>query len=147
MQGFFAFRSAIAADGRFFAPAGDARVSIVDVRDIAAVAAKALTEDGYGDKIFDVTGPDALTHAEMAAELSAVVGKPVVYIDVPDGTMRAALLDFGLPEWQVDGLIEDYAHYRRDEASAVSTAVADVTGRAPRSFAAFAREYATLFSS
>jgi len=47
MQGLLGFRSSIAAEGRFFAPVGDARVSIVDARDIAAVAAAALTEHGH----------------------------------------------------------------------------------------------------
>jgi hypothetical protein len=56
------------------------------------------------------------------------------------------LLQQGYPEWQVDGLIEDYAHYRRGEAAAISTAVEDVTGRPARSFASFARDYKAAFS-
>jgi uncharacterized protein YbjT (DUF2867 family) len=54
----------------FFAPIGDARVSLVDVRDIAAVAAKVLTESGRSGKFYDITGPEALTHAELASQLS-----------------------------------------------------------------------------
>ena len=59
--------------------------------------------------------------------------------------MREALVGFGLPQWQADGLIEDYAHYRRGEAAIVSTSVHDVTGRAARSFATFARDYKQAF--
>jgi len=55
--------------------------------------------------------------------------------------MRDALVGFGFPEWQADGLVEDYAHYRRGEASSVSSAVRDVAGHPPRSFGAFADEY------
>jgi hypothetical protein len=60
--------------------------------------------------------------------------------------MRDALLGLGIPSWQTDGLIEDYAHYRRGEASTISPAVRDVTGRPPRSFAAFARDYRQAFA-
>jgi len=59
--------------------------------------------------------------------------------------MREALLGFGIPEWQADGLIEDYAHYRRGEASTISTSVRDVTGHPPHSFADFARDYKQVF--
>src|SRR5262249_34874530 len=63
MQGLLGFRTSIATEGRFFASAGDARVSIVDVRDIAAIAAAALTQEGHVGRTYDITGPEALTHA------------------------------------------------------------------------------------
>jgi uncharacterized protein YbjT (DUF2867 family) len=145
MQGFLAFRSSIASKGSFFAPAGDAEVSIVDVRDIAAVAATALTESGHEGKIYDVTGPDALTHMDIAAQLSDVLGRQVTFVDIPESAMREALIAHGFPEWQADGLTEDYAHYRRREASNVSSTVPDVTGRPARSFLTFARDYKEAF--
>jgi uncharacterized protein YbjT (DUF2867 family) len=146
MQGLLGFRSSIISQGRFFAPAGDARVSIVDVRDIAAVAAAALTESGHTGKIYDITGPEALTHAEMASQLSDALGRDIAFVDTPEQAMRDALLGLGIPSWQTDGLIEDYAHYRRGEASTISPAVRDVTGRPPRSFAAFVRDYRQAFA-
>jgi uncharacterized protein YbjT (DUF2867 family) len=82
MQGLLGFRSSIISEGRFFAAAGDARVSIVDVRDIAAVAATALTESGHEGKTYDVTGPEALTHAEMASQLSETLGRRISFVDV-----------------------------------------------------------------
>jgi uncharacterized protein YbjT (DUF2867 family) len=146
MQGLLGFRSSIASEGRFFAPAGDSRVSIVDVRDIAAIAVVALTEAGHEGKTYDITGPEALTHAEMATQLSNALGRQVAFVDIPETAMREALLGFGIPEWQADGLIEDYAHYRRGEASTVSTSIRDVTGHPPHSFADFARDYKQVFS-
>ena len=146
MQGLLGFRSSIISEGRFFAAAGDARVSIVDVRDIAAVAATALTESGHEGKTYDVTGPEALTHAEMASQLSETLGRRISFVDVSEAAMRDALLSLGMPEWQVDGLIEDYAHYRRGEASGISTAVEDVTSFRSRSFLAFTRDYKQAFS-
>ena len=55
------------------------------------------------------------------------------------------LIGFGLREWQADGLIEDYAHYRRGEATDVSTAVQDITGQPARSFDVFASDYRSSF--
>ena len=145
MQGLLTFRRSIASEGRFFAPIGGARVSLVDVRDIAAVAAAALTGSGHHGRTYDLTGPDALTHAEMASQLSKALGTSINFVDMPEQAMREALVGFGMLEWQADGVIEDYAHYRRGEASTVSSAFRDVTGDPPHSFAAFARDYRPAF--
>jgi uncharacterized protein YbjT (DUF2867 family) len=146
MQGLLGFRASIVEEGKFFAAAGDAKISAVDVRDIAAVAAAALTEDGHHGRSYDITGPRALTHAEMAEGLSDALGHRIEFIDVPPDAMRGALVGAGFQAWQADGLIEDYAHYRRGEASAVASGVKDATGSDPRSFADFARDYAAAFS-
>jgi hypothetical protein len=69
----------------------------------------------------------------------------VTFVDVPPETFAAGLRG-PLPDWQVDGLLEDYAHYRRGEAAAVLPPVAEVTGRAPRAVDEFARDYADAFS-
>jgi uncharacterized protein YbjT (DUF2867 family) len=145
MQGLLRFRASILSESRFAAPMGAARVSMVDVRDIAAVAARALTEDGHEGKTYDITGPDALTYGEAAAHLTQVLGREILFADIPEASMRATLAAWRMPEWQADGVIEDYAYYRRGEASSVSAAVRDITGVAPRSFLDFARDYRKVF--
>jgi uncharacterized protein YbjT (DUF2867 family) len=77
MQGLLNFRSTIATQSAFYAAANDAKVSAVDVRDIAEVAVAALTETGHEGKIYDLTGPQALTHAEMAERLSTALGRRI----------------------------------------------------------------------
>jgi uncharacterized protein YbjT (DUF2867 family) len=77
MQGLLQFQSTIANRGVFYAAAGNARVSVVDVRDIAAVAAQVLTEDGYEGETYELTGPDALSHEEMVGLLSTATGMPI----------------------------------------------------------------------
>ena len=146
MQGLLAFASSIKHKSAFFAAAGEAKVSLVDVRDIAQVAAAALTETGHENTIYDLTGPQALSHAEVAAQLSEVLGRAITFVDVPPEAMREALLGFGMPAWQADGLLEDYAHYRRGEAADVASGVQDATGQEPRRFEEFARDYAAFFS-
>ena len=114
--------------------------------DIGEVAATVLTDDDPRDATLTLTGPQALTHAEMAESLSAAVGRKIVFTDVSPEAFAAAL-EGVLPPWQVAGLTEDYAHYRRGEAAEVSSAVRDVTERPPRPFDAFALDNAAAFSS
>ena len=142
MQGLFQFKQMIKETGGFAAAIGDARVSLVDVRDNAAAAAAALTQTGHESRIFDLTGPEALTHTELAEKLSTSADRRITFSDVSEGAMGDALRRAGMPAWQVDGLLEDYAHYRRGEAAAVCTGVIDATGAAPRSFSNFAADYA-----
>jgi uncharacterized protein YbjT (DUF2867 family) len=144
-QGLLMFAGLISAQGQFFAPIGDAAVSAVDVRDIAAVAAAVLTETGHEGATYTLTGPEAITHSQIAAALTAATGRTVRFVDVPPQTFADSIRDL-LPRWQVDGLIEDYAHYRRGEAAAISPAVTETTGTVPRSIDQFARDYAAAFA-
>ncbi len=82
-QGLLAFARSISAEGRFYAPIGDARVSAVDVRDIADVAASTLTEAGHEGATYTLTGPASITHAQIAAALTAALGRDVTFTDVP----------------------------------------------------------------
>jgi uncharacterized protein YbjT (DUF2867 family) len=147
MQGLLAFKETIIGQGRFFAAIGNAKVSAIDVRDIASAAAAALVEQGHEGKTYDLTGPEGLSHREMAEKLSAALGRQIDFVDVPPGAMREALIEAGLPAWQADGLIEDYAHYSRGEAAEVTTGVRDAAGGLPRTFDDFASDYAKAFSA
>jgi uncharacterized protein YbjT (DUF2867 family) len=145
-QGLLAFQPMIAAEGHFVAPIGDARISAVDVRDIAAVASIALTEEGHDGKTYTITGPTAVTHTEMASALSKAIGRPVAFIDVLPDAFAGALKAAGVPAWQVDGLVEDYAHYARGEAKAISPHVREITGVDPGDVGRFAEDYASAFA-
>ncbi|MGN6421509.1 MAG: SDR family oxidoreductase [Pseudobacter sp.] len=145
MQGLIAFKDYIKKDGKFYASVGNAAISAVDIRDIAAVAAKALTETGHENKIYNITGKDAITHYQMADVFSRVLGKKIMFIDVTPDQMEEAIRAAGFPEWQVKGLIEDYAHYARGEAAEVYDTVSDVTNMAPTGFEQFVNDYKELF--
>lgn len=145
MQNLLGFKDLIAGEGKFYAPAGDCSISIVDVRDIAEVAAAALTENQHANKIYDITGPESLTHDELASKLSAALGKKIHFVDTPPIVMREMLIKFGMPEWQADGLEEDFDHYRRGEAMVIADGVKQATGKKPFSFDDFARDYHGVF--
>ena len=145
MQGLMGFKNSIVKQNKFFAAIGDAPISAVDVRDIAATAAAALTETGHAGRIYNLTGPVALSHYEMAEKLSKALNREIKFADVSPDQMREALKAAGFPDWQADGLIEDYAHYQRGEAAKTTTGVLDATGEQPRNFDDFERDYAPAF--
>jgi len=145
MQGLLNFQGTIAGQGAFYLPAGEAKVSVVDARDVAAVAARVLPEEGHEGKTYEITGPEAITHSRMAEELSKATGRTIKFEDISPVVMREKLGEMGMERWQADGLIEDYDHYRRGEAAYVTSAVKDVTGKDARSFTEFARDYAERF--
>ncbi len=127
----------IDGDGNFYANAGDARISMVDTRDVAAVAATLLTQGGHDGETYEVTGPEALSYHDVAAKLAAANGRAVTYVDAPDDTVRSALLEFGVRDWLAGALVDLYQDYRRSGtdgyAAQVSDAVGRLTGRPARS--------------
>jgi uncharacterized protein YbjT (DUF2867 family) len=141
MQNFHWFAPTIREQGAFYMPMRDGKVSLVDVRDIAAVAVAALTEPGHQGKAYDVTGPESLSMAELAGKLSAAAGKAVRYVDVPPAAARAAMIGMGLPEWMADGLVELYAEFAAGKYAAVSSVVRQATGTPGRTFDTFAAEF------
>ena len=145
MQGLLQFAGLIKAKGLFTARMGAAGVWVVAGRDTAAVPAAALPEDGHEGRTYTLTGPEALTHSEMAARLSAAAGREIRFVDANGDQLREAMASAGMPEWQVEGLVEDYAHYARGEAAVVADGVEAATGRPPRGFDGFARDYAGAF--
>jgi uncharacterized protein YbjT (DUF2867 family) len=146
MQGLLNFRQSIREQGAFFAAGGEARISAVDVRDLADVAVAALTSSGHDKKVYSLTGPAALTFAEMGEQLSEAVGRSIRFVDLPPEAMRAALVHLGFPAWRADGLLEEFAMYRRGAAAGIDPGIPEALGRAPRSFNDFARDHASLFT-
>ena len=142
MQSVLGFADLIKAKHIFPAPMGDGKISIVDIRDIMDIAFLALTQSGHENKIYDITGPQALTHTEMAAQLSRALGHEINYVNVAPAEMRQSLIGAGFPAWQADGLLEEYAQWSQNAAAQVTSDVADVTGHAARTFENFARDYA-----
>lgn len=118
----------------------------MDVRDIADVAVASLTSSSHDNKVYSLTGSEALTFADMAQRLSKAVGRTITFVDVPPESMRAALAELGFPAWQADGLLEEFAMYRRGEAAGVEPGVREALGRPPGSFDEFARDYVPLFA-
>jgi uncharacterized protein YbjT (DUF2867 family) len=132
-------------DGTIYLPWGDGKASFVDTRDIAAVAAEALTASGHEGKTYTLTGPAALGIAEVASILSSEAGREIHYVDVPEAAARDGMLQAGLPQWQVDALMELHAINKQSRWAAVISDIEKVTGSPAIDFSQFARDYADKF--
>jgi len=145
MQQSLSFAPSVATSGSFSAPMGTGEVAMVDTRDVAAMAVRALTEDGHEHKIYDVTGPEALSFDAMADAISEAIGRKVSYVHVPPEYSRKQMLGGGVPRWLTDDMLQLFASLREGYGATVSDAVHRVTGQRPRSFQQFARDHAHAF--
>jgi uncharacterized protein YbjT (DUF2867 family) len=143
MQNLLRQRAAIAA-GTLIEPAGAVPTSVVDVHDLANVAV-AVARAPFDGRALTLTGPAALTGDEVAATLSAVLGRQVRCVSPPLAQFRAALTERGLPAWQVDALVEvqdAMLSGRAPHLAQVTTDIETATGRKPHALAQFAeREF------
>ena len=135
----------INAQSAFYGSEGDGRVSHIDIRDVAAVAVKALTEDGHVGRAYTLTGPAALTNNEIAQILSDELGREIRFINLAPAQLKEALLSAGVPEWNADALLDLQRLYREDKASTVTRDVEQILGRKAISFAQFFRDYRSDF--
>lgn len=147
MQNLLGSVPTIQAQGAFYGVMGDAKISIVDARDVAAVAAAVLTNPAaHTDQVYSITGPEALSYPEMAAQLSEALSRSVQYVDVPVEAYRQGMIDAGLPAWLAADLATLGQYFATGAAAAVSPVVREVTGRPGTSFRRFARDYAAAFA-
>lgn len=135
----------IKAQGAFYLPVGQARQSLVDVADICAVSVKVLTTNEHLGKTYEITGPEALTYAEIAQRIGKTLGKAVNYVDVPVAGAVQSMQQSGMPEWNARTLGDLYAVFASGSASKVTDTVRLVTGKAPRSFDQFMSENVAAF--
>lgn len=147
MQNFVNYYSnLIRSQGAFYMPAGDAKVSFVDVRDIAAVAVKSLINDNQQKgRAYNITGGEALTYGQTAEILSKAVGKKINYVNVTDQDARKGMKDMSMDEWTIKSMIELFEITRAGYVSEISPIVEQVTGNKPITFSQFANDYAGAF--
>jgi uncharacterized protein YbjT (DUF2867 family) len=147
MQNFINFHSAsMKGNNAFYLPLEDAKVSLVDVRDIAAVAVKSLIdEDKHRNKTYLITGPEALSYHQVAEILSNATGKKISYVNISEQEAKAAMKEMGMSDWLIKTVSELSDYFRKGKASEVSSAVEEATGKKPISFSQFAKDYAQAF--
>ncbi|GAB3483121.1 NmrA family NAD(P)-binding protein [Amycolatopsis cihanbeyliensis] len=127
-------------DGLIRGPAGQGRVSAVAHDDIADVAVAVLRGgEEHAGRTYDVTGPEALTMAEAAAELSRVTGRTVRYLPETREEAYASRAGYGVADWEMAGWVSSYEAVATGELSTVSTTVPDLTGHPAQSFAEYLR--------
>jgi uncharacterized protein YbjT (DUF2867 family) len=136
--------ASVASDGVIYGASQNSAIPMIDLRDVALTAFAVLNANGHSGRIYDLTGPEALTQAQVAEKLSAVVDRPVRYVDVPPGAFREGLQG-KLPDWLADALLELTLHVASGRDVEVTDAVERITGKKPRAYDQFARDYAAAF--
>ena len=142
MQNLYSFASEIRSSRSFSAPLGAARISLIHVDDLAAVAVAALLKEKLGNGSLVVTGADRPTYGEFAQALGAALGSPVRYEATSAETAHLRFLAAGMPSWKAQELLRMYAHLQEPLHTSTTDAVRAFTGQAPRAFADFVREFA-----
>jgi uncharacterized protein YbjT (DUF2867 family) len=135
----------IRSQNAFYGCQGNGAVSVVDIRDIAAVAVILLAATGHEGKSYALTGGEALTNGHVAEKISRVAGRKISYVDLPPSEFKKAILSAGTPEWSADALLDLQRLYREGKASLVTNEVERLTGRKPIIFDQFVRDYAFAF--
>ena len=132
----------IRADGRIVLPFGDGEFSLVDARDVGAVAATTLLDPDRRNGSYLITGPEPLTFHEVADRLSSILDQPIAYDPVSPDRFKTSLLKSGRPPWLANEFVELAAAAREGLTAPVTDAVHEATGENPRTFDAFVRDHA-----
>ncbi len=129
----------------FYLAAADGKTGFVDTRDIAAVAAKALTEPGHEKAEYVLTGSEAIDHHRVAELLSEAAGRPIKYVAISEQDAIAGMKQAGMPENGIEALTVLMGFVRAGYTAVTTEDVKKVLGRAPISFAQYAQDYAAAF--
>jgi uncharacterized protein YbjT (DUF2867 family) len=136
----------IKSNNTFYGSVEDAKVSFIDIRDIAAIVVKTLTDnDKHNGKVYTITGPEALSHYQVADVLSRATTKKINYTDISEEEFQRRKKDIGLNDWWLNLMIEAFYSFRKGYHSQVSSTLEEITGKKPITFAQFAKDYADAF--
>ena len=137
----------IVTAGALFLPLEDTKLTPVDMDDIAQAAFTLLTTAGHEGKTYMMSGPEALSMAEIAEQISLAIDKTVRYVNISPADRNAALLAAGLPAYLVDALDVQSGERRKgaNGEAVVHPETHIALGIRPTPFAEFARRHATDF--
>lgn len=132
--------------GSIFEPADDGASAFVDARDIAAVAAAALTDpEAHHGKAYNLTGPEVLTRSQVAEKISAAAGRTITYVNVDDAALRSAMA--GAPPALIELMSGLYGYVRAGYTAVTADGVQQALGRPPAAFDTFARDHAEIWQT
>ncbi|MFQ6026340.1 MAG: SDR family oxidoreductase [Dehalococcoidia bacterium] len=146
MQNVLASASAIASNGTLYGAMGEGKVGMIDTRDVARVAAAALTGAAHEGQTYVLTGPESVSMRDIARKLSGVLGREVTYADMSPSDAKAGMVRMGTPEVVADAWVQVARMVSTGAADMVTPMVEQVTGIPPRPFEQFAGDYAGAFN-
>jgi uncharacterized protein YbjT (DUF2867 family) len=135
----------IREEDTLYYPLSDGLISYIDVRDVAAFAARMLTEKGHEGKTYSITGARVLSNYAISDIFSHVLQRPIYYEDISDDEARRRMLEIGYPHWLQDALIELYSAQRNNHSAIVTDTFEKIMGREPIDFEEFVADHKTAF--
>jgi uncharacterized protein YbjT (DUF2867 family) len=133
-------------DGAIYSPSGDGKIPYVDGRDVGAVAVVTLTTPGHVGKKYVLTGSEAMSYRQAAEIIATVIGKPVRFVDESPEQARARRVREGVPPAVIESILAIGAYQRAGgKTVTITSTIADLTGRPPRTVREFVREHASSF--
>lgn len=135
--------------GIVVAPEANAPIAMIDPDDVAHVAADLLTRDTLVDErgILELTGPETVTFADIAAELTSLTGRPIAYVSVTDAQTRDYLGGRGVPPFVIEQILAVFAHLRAGGQASITPAVTNLLGRPARTLREFLNAHAKAFTT
>ena len=146
MQNLMMAAQTIAQQGAIYFALGDAKLPMIDVRDVAASIAAILKNPApHAGKTYTLTGPTAVSMTQVASAFSEALGKPVTYTPVPIAAAVEQLASFGLDDYSQTAMRDYFTNYSAGWQNTPTTAVKDITGANARGIQEFARDFAGAF--
>lgn len=146
MQNLMMMAQSIADQGALYFALGDAKLPMIDVRDIATTVASILTNPApHAGKTYTLTGPAAIGLDTVAAAIGEAVGKPIKYVPVPVAAMVDTMTKMGVQDYTQVSMRDYLTSYSRGWEAGVTSAVKQITGTEPRGVGEFARDFAAAF--
>ncbi|WP_067707002.1 NAD(P)H-binding protein [Nocardia yamanashiensis] len=125
---------------------GTGTQGVIDPRDVSEVAVTALLSDAHAGQVYTLTGPELLSTADQVAVLAELTGRPIEVFDIEERQAREFMLGAGMSEEFADGSLAGQAFVRAGGNAVVTGDVERVLGRAPRTYADWARDHAEAFT-
>lgn len=146
MQNFATVLLDMVKSGTITLPEEDAKVSYIDVRDIASCAAKLFLDVGeHENKFYALTGPEGLSLADVAEKIAKVSGREVAYTSISEDAYTQSLASAGVPDWNINMQVSLTRVVKLGMAGNVTKAVEFLTETPARNFDDFAAEYADVW--
>ena len=141
MQNFVQYYAKMIRDGALYSSQGEGKIAFIDVRDIAAVAkAVILNPEQHAQKSYVLTGPQALTNAEVLALIDAHTGKHTKYVTIPEDAAVSAMQQMGMPPFVVEVMSSLNQIIAAGYVAETTETVRQVSGQPPHRFEDFIRE-------
>lgn len=141
------YRDEIRVRDEIFVPAGAAKTSFIDVRDIGAVAGKMLTEPGHEGKAYELTGSEALDYYEVADIFSRTQGRRITYLRPTPAEYAARQAALGVADEFIDVMRMLYWTVRMGIGKKVTPELGELLGRKPITMAQYATDYKERFAA